>query len=111
MLDSIYRGIAHAAGVEVVGDVRIVEKHPAGPSLFARIAAAFESWKRRRSTYLVLQQLDDKTLQDIGLHRGMLLSVADQIGRRTVGNRDARSVSLRELAANDNDPCTAADCA
>lgn len=111
MLDSIYRGIAHAAGVEVPGDVRIVDKHPSGPSVFARIAAAFERWYKRRSTYLVLQQLDDKTLKDIGLHRGMLLSVADQVSRRAVATGDKQPVALRELAANDNDPCPSADCA
>lgn len=111
MLDSVYRGIARAAGVEVSSDVRIVEPPPSRPSIVRRLAAAFERWNTRRSTYLTLRQLDDRTLKDIGLSRGMLLNVADQIGRRAAAGGDTRPVTLPELAANDNDPCIAADCA
>jgi len=111
MLDSLYRGIARAGGVEVPGDVRIVETHPSRPSGLRRLAAAFERWNIRRSTYLTLRQLDDRTLKDIGLSRGMLLSVADQVAGRAAEKDEVLPVRLPDLAANDNDPCIAAECA
>jgi len=103
--------MARAAGVEVPGDVRIVERGPSRPSAVRRLAAAFERWQARRSTYLTLRQLDDRTLKDIGLSRGMLLSVADRIATRTELNENAVPVRLPVLTANDNDPCVSADCA
>ena len=110
MLDSLYRGIARAAGIEVRGDVRIVEDSPSRPSALKRFAAAFERWNVRRSTYLTLQRLDDRLLKDIGLERGALYGVADQIGRRVAANDNGRPVGLPDLAANDNDLSASAKC-
>ncbi len=110
MLDSLYRGIARAGGVEVSGDVRIVEKSPSRPSVLKRFAAAFERWNVRRSTYLTLRQLDDRILKDIGLHRGVLHSVADQVSRLAAANDNVLPVALRDLADNDNDPSAPAKC-
>jgi len=111
MLDGIYRGIARAAGVEVPGHVRIVERVPPRTSALRRLATAFERWNVRRSTYMTLRQLDDRTLKDIGLSRGMLLSVANQIAGRAVADDNAIPVRLPVLAANDNEPSVSADCA
>ncbi len=110
MLDILTRSIARAAGVEVPDHARIVEKSPAHPSVLKRFAAAFERWNVRRSTYLTLRQLDDRILKDIGLHRGALHGVADEIGRRAVANDNVLPVALSDLAANDNDVRGCADC-
>ncbi len=110
MLEGIYRGIARAAGIEVSGDVRLLPDLPARPSVLKRLAAGFERWNVRRSTYLTLQQLDDRTLRDIGLHRGALHGVADAVARRAAANDNALPVALAELAANDNDPNPCAEC-
>lgn len=110
MLDSLYRGIARAGGVEVAADVRIVEKSPSRPSALKRLAAAFERWNVRRSTYLTLRQLDDRILKDIGLHRGVLHSVADEIGRRAAANDNLLPVAVSDLADNDNDPSACTEC-
>jgi len=96
MLDILARSIARAAGVEVPDNIRIVEPAAHRRSIFRNLADAFERWNIRRSTYLTLKQLDDRTLADIGLHRSMLLNVADDIGRFAV--------------ANDNPPHIQAEC-
>ncbi len=110
MLDPIYRGIARAVGIEVPTQVRLVADRPARPSVLKRLATAFERWNVRRSTYLTLQQLDDRTLRDIGLHRSALHGVADSVARRAAANDNALPVALAELAANDNEPGTCAEC-
>ncbi len=110
MLDILTRSIARAAGVEVPDHARIVEKSPTQPSVLKRFAAAFERWNVRRSTYLTLRQLDDRTLKDIGLHRSMLYGVADDISRLSAANDNVLPVALSELAANDNDVRGCADC-
>ena len=110
MLDSLYRGIARATGIEVPADVRIVEKTASRPSAFKRLAAALQRWNVRRSTYLTLQQLDDRILKDIGLHRGALYGVADEIGRRAAANDNVLPAALSDLPANDNAPSAARVC-
>ena len=110
MLDILVRSVARAGGIEVPDDVRIVERPPSRPSVVKRLAAAFERWNIRRSTYLTLMQMDDRTLKDIGLHRGMLHDVADKAGRFAADNDNALPVALSDLAANDNEPATSARC-
>ncbi len=110
MLESIYRGIALAAGINVPRDVRLVRNPPARSSVLRRLVAAFERRNVRRSTYRTLQQLDDRTLRDIGLDRSGLLGVADAVARRAAANDNARPVALAQLAANDNDPNPCAEC-
>ncbi|MCK4866620.1 MAG: DUF1127 domain-containing protein [Alphaproteobacteria bacterium] len=110
MLDILTRSIARAAGVEVPDNVRIVEPSPPRRSIFESLAEAFERWNIRRSTYLTLRALDDRLLADIGLHRGMLYDVADDISRLAVANDNELPVALSQLAANDNAPHTQAEC-
>lgn len=102
MLDILTRSIARAAGVEVPDNVRIVEPTAPHPSIFRRIAGAVERWNVRRSTYLTLKALDDHLLTDIGLYRGMLHEVADDISW-AAANDNELPVALSQLAANDND--------
>lgn len=109
MLDILTRSIARAAGVEVPDDVRIVEPSAPRPSVFKRIAGAFERWNVRRSTYLTLKAMDDHLLSDIGLHRGMLHQIADDMSR-VAANDNEPPVALSQLAANDNDIGGRADC-
>lgn len=79
MLDILIRSVARAGGIEVPSNVRIIEPSPARPSILKRAADAFERWNVRRSTYLTLKQLDDRTLRDIGLHRDMLRDYAGDL--------------------------------
>ena len=110
MLDILTRSIARAAGVEVPDTVRIVEPSPPRQSILESLAEAFERWNIRRSTYLTLKQLDDHLLADIGLHRGILHDVADDISRLTVANDNERPVALSEIAANENGPASSTRC-
>ena len=110
MLDILSRSIARAAGVEVPDNVRIVEPSAPRQSIFKSLAEAFERWNVRRSTYLTLRVLDDHMLADIGLHRGMLREVADDISRFAVANDNELPVALAQLAANDNPPHRQAEC-
>jgi len=50
-------------------------------SVLSRCAVAAAAIRRRRQTYSLLSSLDDRTLQDIGLNRTMLLSVSVHGGR------------------------------
>ena len=103
MLDILTRSIARAAGVEVPANVRIIEPSAPRRPFLKRLADAFERWNVRRSTYLTLKALDDHMLSDIGLHRGKLYDVADDIGRLAAANDNELPVALSQLAANDND--------
>jgi len=103
MLDILARSIARAAGVEIPDNLRIVGLPAPRRSIFRSLAAAFERWNIRRSTYLTLKQLDDHMLADIGLHRGILHNVADDIGRFAAANDNELPTALSQLrAANDN---------
>ena len=102
MLDILTRSIARAAGVEVPANVRIVDRPKPRRSIYKSLTDAFELWNVRRSTYLTLKALDDHMLSDIGLHRGMLYDVADDIGRLVAANDNELPVALSQLAANDN---------
>jgi uncharacterized protein YjiS (DUF1127 family) len=110
MLDILTRSIARAAGVEVPDNVRVLEPSPPRQSIFKSLGEAFERWNVRRSTYLTLRELDDHMLADIGLHRGMLHDVADDISRLAVANDNELPVALSQLAANDNPPHAQAEC-
>lgn len=110
MLDILARSIARAASVEVPDNIRIVAPPAPRRSIFRSLAAAFERWNIRRSTYLTLKQLDDHTLADIGLHRSMLHNVADDIGRLAAANDNRLPVALSQVAANDNPPRPQAEC-
>jgi uncharacterized protein YjiS (DUF1127 family) len=110
MLDILTRSIARAGGVEVPDNLRIVEPSPPRQSILESLAKAFERRNIRRSTWLTLRELDDRTLADIGLHRGMLRDVADDIGRLAIANDNELPVALSQLAANDNPAHTQAEC-
>lgn len=110
MLDILSRSIARAAGVEIPDNVRIVEPSAPRQSIFESLAEAFERWNVRRSTYMTLRELDDHMLADIGLHRGILHDVADDISRFAVANDNELPVALSQLAANDNPPRAQAEC-
>jgi len=110
MLDILTRSIARAAGVEVADNQPIVEPSAPRRSIFESLADAFERWNIRRSTYLTLRDLDDHMLADIGLHRGMLYDVADDISQLAVANDNELPVALSQRAANDNDARVYADC-
>lgn len=103
MLDILTRSIARAGGIEVPDHVRIVAPSLPRRPILERLAAAFERWNIRRSTYLTLKELDDRSLADIGLRRGMLYEVADDIGRLAAANDNELPVALSQLAANDDD--------
>lgn len=68
----------------------------------ATVRRVLADWQRRRegrATYLVLRGLDDRTLQDLGIGRGELLSVAmhsehDDETRRRRTARAANSLQL-----------------
>jgi uncharacterized protein YjiS (DUF1127 family) len=110
MLDILTRSIARAGGIEIPDNVRIVEPSPPRRSIFQSLARAFERWNIRRSTWLTLRELDDHVLADIGLHRGMLHNVADDMSRLAVANDNELPVALSQLAANDNPPRAQAEC-
>lgn len=103
MLDVLVRGIARAGGIEVADEARIFEAPPPRRSILRRLSEAFERWNVRRSTYQTLKQLDDRMLTDIGLHRGMLEVVAEQLGRPAAANDNVRPVALADFVANDNE--------
>jgi uncharacterized protein YjiS (DUF1127 family) len=110
MLDILLRSVARAAGVEAPDGVQMVERPPSRPSVVKRLAAAFERWNLRRSTYLTLRQLDDRMLKDIGLDRGMLHEVAGKMARHAAANDNVLPIALSDLAANDNEPPASKRC-
>jgi hypothetical protein len=59
--------------------------------VLSRCAVAAAAIRRQRQTYSLLSSLDDRTLQDIGLNRTMLLSVSVHGGRSA---RDALPLPL-----------------
>ena len=110
MLDILARSIARAAGVETPDNLRIVEPSPPRLPILESLVRAFERWNIRRSTWLTLREMDDRTLSDIGLYRGILHDVADDISRLAVANDNDLPVALSQLYANDNDLRGCADC-
>lgn len=103
MMDIFVRSIARAGGIEVPDDARIFDTPPSRRSILKGLVQAFARWNVRRSTYLTLQQMDDRMLKDIGLHRGALHRVAGEIGQRAAANDNVLPVALSDLAANDDD--------
>jgi len=110
MLEILSRSIARAGGIEVPDDRRIVNRPAPRRSILESLAqafdrgkVAFERWHVRRSALMTLQALDDRTLRDIGLGRGMLYEVAEDISRLQVANDNDLPIALSDIAANDND--------
>ena len=100
MLDILTRSIARAGGIEVPDNVRIVEAAKSRRPILEVLADAFGRWNVRRATWLTLRAMDDRTLADIGLYRGMLHDVADDVSR-WAANDNELPVALSQLAAND----------
>lgn len=110
MLEILSRSIARAGGIEVPENVSITGSTAKRRSVLAKVMEAFERWNIRRSTYLTLRQLDDRTLADIGLHRSMLHGIANDISQLAPANDNGRPVALSQLYVNDNDLQGCADC-
>lgn len=51
-------------------------------SLFERVVDGFVAWRRAGATQKALSQLSDKQLADIGLHRGDIGELAQNLARR-----------------------------
>lgn len=51
-------------------------------SLFERAWDAFTAWRSARATAVALADLSDKQLADIGLSRGEIVDVAEQLAHR-----------------------------
>jgi uncharacterized protein YjiS (DUF1127 family) len=51
-------------------------------ALLERVVDAFVAWRSARSTEKVLRELSDKQLADIGLHRGDITALAEDLSRR-----------------------------
>lgn len=102
MLNIWTRSIARAAGVEVPED-----KLPVAPAerrrigLARRIAAAWRDWRDARVTRRALYRLNDRMLADIGLDRGRIDGVADELIRSRAANDN---FPLTRMPANDNRP-------
>jgi len=47
-----------------------------------RVVEAYSAWRRARQTAITLGELTDKQLADIGLHRGDIVTVADELAWR-----------------------------
>ncbi len=89
MLDILSRSIARAGGIEVADHIRIVPLP--GKSVLRRLAGAFKRYRARKSALKVLSRLDDRALDDIGLHRGMLREAADGFAGRQAANENAEA--------------------
>ena len=89
MLDILSRSIARAGGIEVADHVRIVPKP--GKSVLRRLAGAFKRYRARKSALKVLSRLDDRALDDIGLHRGILYQAADRFAGQQAANENAEA--------------------
>lgn len=110
MLDVLFRSIARAGGVEMPDGMRVIERSPPRPSILRRFAGRFERWNVRRSAYLTLNQLDDRMLKDIGLHRSMLRDVVHRMESYAAANDNTHPVALADVVANDNEPSTSTKC-
>lgn len=47
-----------------------------------RIVGGLQGWRSRRATHTALSGLTDRQLADIGLHRGDIAVVAEELARR-----------------------------
>jgi uncharacterized protein YjiS (DUF1127 family) len=99
MMDILMRSVARAGGIEVPDDVRIFEAPPSRPSALKRLFGAFERWRACRSTFASLNQIDERTLNDIGLDRGNLHDVADNCGRGDEASSGSDREQAQRLAA------------
>lgn len=88
MLNILIHSIARAGGVELplARDTR--SRNPDGRvrALLARMMASYRRQRDRRQTYRALARLSDHALRDIGLERGMIERVADDLASRTPAN-------------------------
>lgn len=100
MLTIWTHSIARAAGVEIpTGPLPITSPAPRGFPLVRRLGKVWRAWRDRRETLRALQRLDDRMLADIGLNRGMIDGVAEDLVRSRPAN-DNRP--LPRVPANDN---------
>jgi uncharacterized protein YjiS (DUF1127 family) len=51
-------------------------------ALFERAIEGYLAWRRARQTATALSELSDKQLADIGLHRGDIVAVAEELAQR-----------------------------
>ncbi len=84
------RSIARAGGIEVADHIRVVPKP--GKSVLRRLAGAFKRYRARKSALKVLSRLDDRALDDIGLHRGILSEAADRFVGQQAANETAEAL-------------------
>lgn len=110
MMDILTSSIARAGGIDVLDKLTVVERPGPRRSIleslaraFGRGTQAFSRWHAQRSTYLTLQQLDDRILRDIGLERGMLSQAASGMAEFRPANDNEAPMALSALPANDND--------
>ena len=64
----------HAVPLGSITTLRVV-------SLIERAVDAFTGWRNARATEIALGKLSDAQLDDIGLHRGNIGEVAEQLAR------------------------------
>lgn len=51
-------------------------------ALVERVVESYFAWRRTRQTATALSELSDKQLADIGLHRGDIIAVAEELAQR-----------------------------
>jgi uncharacterized protein YjiS (DUF1127 family) len=86
---------ANAAGTPVDdGDRRLASLAGGIGSLIAKVWRAYWDWRVKRTTILILQSLDRRTLRDIGIDPTEIESLVCDAGRDR-RRRDATSRSLR----------------
>ncbi len=91
MLDILSRSIARAGGIEVADHIRIVPRPKPGKSILRRLAGAVSRYRTRSSILKVLARLDDRSLDDIGLHRGRLYEAANRFAEQQAANDNAEA--------------------
>ncbi len=113
-MEFLFRGIARAGGIEVAPEQRLfppsqtkVRRSRAGPGLARRILVdarggapfhaveALRLWHQRRAAIRDLSRLSDHMLKDIGLHRGEIRSVVDEMTRAAAPAQRPTPVSRR----------------
>ena len=118
-MEFLFRGIARAGGIEVAPEQRLfppsqprgsqpkARRSRAGPGFARRFLAdarggapfhaveALRLWRQRRAAVRELSRLSDHTLKDIGLHRGEIRSVVDEMTRAAAPAQRTTPVSRR----------------
>ena len=90
----------------IVGLIRLLD---GAPTLAVELVGRWQSWNRTRRSIADLRALDDRTLQDIGLHRSEIAATvraAEQAGQQGEARQADQAVRLRPVGrhpvANDN---------